>query len=107
MTSDSRIPPLLAPYILSPPADSLILLTDTLGTSANWLVLRYICGALGDTSAGGRGTGQDEENGAADGVMSEDTAVVLVSWMRDYEFWRTEARRAGVSLIPTACSNWD
>jgi elongator complex protein 6 len=112
MTSNSRIPPLLAPYILSPPKGSLILLTNTLGTSANWLVLRYICGALDDSSAGRRGTGKDEERdaatvpnatasgqGAVDGEMPEDISVVLVSWMRDYEFWRTEARRAGVSLM--------
>jgi hypothetical protein len=111
MTSQSRVPPLLAPYILSPPRDSLILLTNTLGTSANWIILRYLCGALGDAASSRHRVAQDEKrlgllaqnkpvvnDGAATDDLPEDVVVMLVSWLRDDEFWRTEARRVGVSL---------
>ncbi|KAL2353798.1 hypothetical protein BJ546DRAFT_880993, partial [Cryomyces antarcticus] len=83
-SSRNRIPPLLEPYVRLPPEASLILVTSVLGASANWLVVRHICGALGS-------------DGRKDGrVSAEDEAgVVLVSWMRDYKFWRAEARRGG------------
>jgi elongator complex protein 6 len=111
MTFHSHIPPLLTPYILSPHKDSLILLTNTLGTSANWLLLRYLCGVLGEASVDqptpaqheklrartGQSTAASSSEAAHDSDI-EDIAVVLVSWMRDFEFWRTEARRAGVSF---------
>lgn len=77
-----RIPLLLQPHVHLPHEDSLLLLTSTLGASANWLIVRFLCQALSnlDSSGDGGGTG---------------TNVVLVSWMRDYEFWKQEARKAG------------
>lgn len=118
----SRIPPLLQPYVQLPPPDSLTLVSGVLGASTNWLLLRYLCGALGDggTSVKRRGGGVGraaDENQTSDidgehaktealeneGVgQGEEVAVVLVSWMRDFEFWRVEGRRACV-CIPPSC----
>ncbi|KAF9699190.1 hypothetical protein EKO04_002949 [Ascochyta lentis] len=85
MNSSSRIPPLLQPYVQLPRDDSLLLLTSTLGASANWLLIRFLCDALSNNT----------HNGGAD----EGHNVVLVSWMRDYEFWKQEARKgAGLDL---------
>ncbi|KAF2435114.1 hypothetical protein EJ08DRAFT_693005 [Tothia fuscella] len=110
MTSHSKIPSLLSPYILSPPNDSLILLTNTLGTSANWLVIRYLCGALSSDAAAQRSKksqdGQSRHDPDTNGeAEATDLAVVLVSWVRDFEFWRTETRRAaGIDLAYLAQS---
>ncbi|KAF3051692.1 hypothetical protein E8E11_011090 [Didymella keratinophila] len=85
MNSSTRIPPLLQPYVKLTRDDSLLLLTSTLGASANWLLIRFLCDALSNTP----------QNGGAD----EGHNVVLVSWMRDYDFWRQEARKgAGLDL---------
>ncbi len=94
----SRIPPLLQPYIGVPSSGSLTLLTSVLGASANWLIIRYICAALSSNDKSQKNkfhaAHQIEEQGT---VETDDVAVVLVSWLRDWEFWKTEARRAGVS----------
>ena len=79
MPPSSRIPPLLQPYIRLPRDNSTLLLTSTLGASANWLVVRFLCDALNHG-------GEPGEEGAN---------VILVSWMREYEFWKQEARRGG------------
>ncbi|KAJ4384242.1 hypothetical protein N0V86_001089 [Didymella sp. IMI 355093] len=85
MNSSTRIPPLLQPYVKLPRDDSLLLLTSTLGASANWLLIRFLCDALSNTTQ--------------DGGADEGHNVVLVSWMRDYDFWRQEARKgAGLDL---------
>ncbi|KAL1613049.1 hypothetical protein SLS60_001281 [Paraconiothyrium brasiliense] len=80
MPPNSRIPPLLQPLVRTPKNDSLLLLTSTLDASANWLLTRFLYDTLGS------GAKHDENGGAKN--------VVLVSWMRDYEFWRQEARKA-------------
>jgi len=51
MTTIQRGTSLLKPDIISPPKDTLILLTNTLGTSSNWLVLKYLCRLLGGAAA--------------------------------------------------------
>lgn len=94
----SRTPLLLQPYTRLPTKDSLILLTSVLGASTNWLVIRFLCGALSSAHAtkdGGDGVGRlgDEFSGARE--EEGESAVVLVSWMRDWEFWRAEGRKAG------------
>jgi elongator complex protein 6 len=84
MPPSTRIPPLLQPYVHLPRDDSLLLLTSTLGASANWLLIRFLCDALSNTPQDG---GEEGHN------------VVLVSWMREYEFWKQEARKgAGLDL---------
>ncbi|KAF2109233.1 hypothetical protein BDV96DRAFT_502942 [Lophiotrema nucula] len=82
MPPSSRIPPLLQPYTRLPAYDSLFLLTSTLGASANWLIIRFLCEALANE--------QDDA-----GAEREDVAVVLVSWMRDWDFWKSEGRKGG------------
>ncbi|KAF2176191.1 hypothetical protein K469DRAFT_700306 [Zopfia rhizophila CBS 207.26] len=105
MPPSSRIPPLLHPYIKLPKHDSITLTTSVLGASANWLLVRFICEAL--SAAPGRGV----QNGTQDGLVEntetegegEDLAVVLVSWMREWEFWRGEARKGcGLDLVRLA-----
>ncbi|KAF2757288.1 hypothetical protein EJ05DRAFT_385043 [Pseudovirgaria hyperparasitica] len=83
-----RIPPLLHPYVSLAPPDSLTLLTSVLGASTNWLILRYILGAF-DTK-GKNGDEAESSRLASNG----DVKVVLVSFLRDWDFWRTEARRS-------------
>jgi len=73
----SRIPPLLEPYLALPPEASLILLTSVLGASSNWLILRFLHSAL---KASERDSG-------------DDTKVLLVSFMRDLDFWKENGRR--------------
>ncbi|KAI4653320.1 hypothetical protein J4E93_001082 [Alternaria ventricosa] len=77
MPPSTRIPALLQPYVQLPPNDSILLLTSTLGASANWLLIRFLC----------------HELSTQDGGDDEGHNVVLVSWMREYDFWRQEARK--------------
>jgi elongator complex protein 6 len=76
----SKIAPLLEPYLALPPEASLVLLTSVLGASTNWLVLRFLYSALT--------TSTDVSSKAG-----EETKVVLVSFMRDFAFWKEGARR--------------
>ncbi|KAF2403659.1 hypothetical protein EJ06DRAFT_546821 [Trichodelitschia bisporula] len=76
MSANPRIPPLLQPYIQSLPQHSLTLITYTLSTTANWLTVRYLVGALSTDAP-------------------PDANAVLVSFLRDHDFWKAEARRAG------------
>jgi hypothetical protein len=73
----SQIPPLLEPYLALPPEASLILLTSVLGASSNWLVLRFLHSALIGPEA----------------LPENDTKVLFVSFMRDFAFWKENARR--------------
>ncbi|KAF1982832.1 hypothetical protein K402DRAFT_457022 [Aulographum hederae CBS 113979] len=112
----SRIPPLLEPYVY-PPKDSLYLLTGVLNATTNWLVLRYLCAALHDGGAQNSRRGVKSEENAGDAIPEpggrgtlgdgdgEKTAVVLVSWMRDFDFWRVEARRAVGLDLPKFSEN--
>ncbi|KAF5489280.1 Elongator complex protein 6 [Colletotrichum siamense] len=79
----TRIPHLLEPYLALPPECAQILLTSVLGASTNWLVLRYLYSYLR----------RPTEEAPAD-----DTRVVLVSFMRDFVFWKEGAGRLGLDL---------
>ncbi|KAJ0338338.1 hypothetical protein COL154_012796 [Colletotrichum chrysophilum] len=79
----TRIPHLLEPYLALPPECAQILLTSVLGASTNWLVLRYLYSNLR----------RPTEDAPAD-----DTRVVLVSFMRDFAFWKEGAGRLGLDL---------
>ncbi|KAJ0269182.1 hypothetical protein COL940_012681 [Colletotrichum noveboracense] len=79
----TRIPHLLEPYLALPPECAQILLTSVLGASTNWLVLRYLYSYLR----------RPTEDAPAD-----DTRVVLVSFMRDFAFWKEGAGRLGLDL---------
>ncbi|OAX85438.1 hypothetical protein ACJ72_00163 [Emergomyces africanus] len=93
--------PLLAPYIASPlPAQSLTLITSVLGATSNWLVLRILCDALSPDNGGG---GEELEVGGGVGGRGVRGAkgrmrVVFVSFLRQWDFWRAEARRLGLDL---------
>lgn len=88
MTS-SRIPPLLKPYLSLPPPASLTLLTDVLGATHNWLLVRFLAAAL--ASADGR-----QWEGAA------GATVVLVSFLRNRDFWKLEASRVVCGMSSSA-----
>ncbi|KAK0253693.1 hypothetical protein B0A54_17236 [Friedmanniomyces endolithicus] len=118
MTSTrSTIPPLLEPYLRLPPETSLILLTGTLGCSVSWVVSRFVGRVLQqnarqDGFGGGdrlhRGVGGEGERGGENadrvgnggaGESGQGVDVVLVSWMRDLAFWKSEIRRgSGVDI---------
>lgn len=97
----SQIPPLLESYLSLPPETSQIVLTGILGASTNWLTLRYLYSLLRPTTAPPR----HDEDAAADGA-GEDVKVLLVSFMRDYAFWKEGAGRLVCSyshLSPSHC----
>ncbi|KAK5136143.1 hypothetical protein LTR08_003980 [Meristemomyces frigidus] len=81
MSARNRIPTALEPYLRLPPEASLILLTGTLGCNANWLTARFVGSLLAPIT------------GPSEGRDGRETAIVLVSWMRDATFWKSEARR--------------
>ena len=108
----TRIPTLIQPY-LYPTLDSLTLLTGILGAGTNWLVVKYIYAALSSEkdavkgrsestngavppSIGGLPGGPNDGGNVSSLNSDSETAVVLVSWMRDWEFWRQECRRGAV-----------
>lgn len=86
MTSKTRIPPLLAPYLTTSQSAGLILLTSVLGASTNWLVLRVLLAVL---SSGLSSPELREEADLKDGNVH----VILVSFLRDWEFWKDGGRR--------------
>ncbi|KAI1766021.1 hypothetical protein GGR53DRAFT_237770 [Hypoxylon sp. FL1150] len=92
----SRIPPLLDPYLGPPPETSLVVLGGILGSTTNWLVLRYLYSLLSAPSkpvTHEDGLHSPSENG---------TSVVLVSFLRDYSFWKDGAGKLGIDLDVSA-----
>lgn len=90
MSTRNRTPPLLEPYLRLPSPGTQLLLTGVLDSTPNWLVTRLLRSAFTASTE----TETPEE---------KDVTVVLVSWLRDYEFWKNEARRgAGIDLARLA-----
>ena len=88
MPSHPPIPPLLLPYIDQPPL-SLALLTSTLGATTSWLILRFIHAFLKKSRHGDINvTGQ---------IPDGERRVVLVSWLRDANFWKEGGRKLGIN----------
>lgn len=86
MPSQPPLPPLLTPY-LSQPESSLTLVSSILGATSNWLVLRFLHASLSTSSNSNASLGlEDPHNGSK-------KKVVLVSFLRGWEFWRAEAKR--------------
>lgn len=79
----TQIPPLLESCLSLPPETSQIVLTGILGASTNWLVLRYLHSLLKPVT-----TTHRSQHGDGSSAGQEDVRVVLVSWMRDYAFWK-------------------
>ncbi|KAL2198772.1 hypothetical protein P885DRAFT_76375 [Corynascus similis CBS 632.67] len=109
----SRIlPHLLEPYLPSvPPETSLTVLTSVIGASTNWLVLRHLHALLKPSSparqhsAGvrkARRRAEGEEDDEEDKDEGVDVAVVLVSFLRDFLFWKDGCSRLGLDLEAAA-----
>ncbi|KAI1392237.1 uncharacterized protein F4822DRAFT_120834 [Hypoxylon trugodes] len=84
----SRIPPLLDPYLRLPPETSFILLSGVLGSTTNWLVLRYLHSLLS--------TATKEES--LDSSRVDGVSVIFASFLRDYAFWKENAGKLGLDL---------
>jgi elongator complex protein 6 len=82
MPSQPPLPHLLTPYVSSPPRSSLTTVSAVLGATGNWLILRFLIAALTDAGSGFRGLEEERKR-----------KVVLVSFLRGWEFWRSEAKR--------------
>ncbi|KAJ6009341.1 hypothetical protein N7522_004357 [Penicillium canescens] len=91
MPSQPPLPPLLAPYVSTLPESSLTLASSILGATSNWLVLRFLHAALSSPNPNAA-FGADE---LQTGIKKK---VVLVSFLRSYDFWKTEAKRLGLDL---------
>ncbi|KAJ5306288.1 hypothetical protein PENANT_c017G01915 [Penicillium antarcticum] len=91
MPSQPPLPPLLAPYVTLLPESSLTLASSILGATSNWLVLRFLHAALSSPSLN-PAFGADETQ---TGIKKK---VVLVSFLRSFDFWKTEAKRLGLDL---------
>lgn len=98
MPSQPPLPPLLTPYLSDQPESSLTLVSSILGATSNWLVLRFLHAALGASSNSNASFGLDEPHNGA------KKKVVLVSFLRGWEFWRAEAKRLVSKFISTAVS---
>ncbi|PLB52418.1 hypothetical protein P170DRAFT_472313 [Aspergillus steynii IBT 23096] len=92
MPTQPPLPHLLAPYVSSPPQSSLTVLSSVLGATGNWLVLRYLYAALSTSS------NSEAAFGLQGGDGGRKRKVVLVSFLRGWEFWRSEAKRLGLDL---------
>lgn len=106
MPSQPPLPPLLTPYLLTQPESSLTLVSSILGATSNWLVLRFLHAALSTSSTSNSSIGLED---LPDGKKKK---VVLVSFLRGWEFWKSEAKRL-VSQISkcfifpnTRCTAW-
>ncbi|KAB8277831.1 hypothetical protein BDV30DRAFT_168726 [Aspergillus minisclerotigenes] len=92
MPAQPPLPPLLAPYVSSLPQSSLTVLSSVLGATGNWLVLRFLYAALSAPSNSATAFGLNGSEGV------KNRKVVLVSFLRGWEFWRSEAKRLGLDL---------
>lgn len=87
MPSQPPLPPLLTSDLSTQPESSLTLVSSILGATSNWLVLRFLYAALSSSTSSNVSLGLEEPH---NGTRRK---VVLVSFMRGWEFWRSEAKR--------------
>ncbi|KAA8645700.1 hypothetical protein EYZ11_009533 [Aspergillus tanneri] len=92
MPAQPPVPHLLTPYVSSLPQSSLTILSSVLGATGNWLVLRFLYTALSAS------TNSDETFGLHENGGRKKKKVVLVSFLRGWEFWKSEAKRLGLDL---------
>lgn len=110
----TRIPHLLEPYITLPPQHSLTLITGVLGASTNWLVLRYLYTFLSANPPHHQSHSNSrprqhhtqhesgDHGGDDDGSSAGSVRVVLLTFLRDYAFWKDNVSRLGVDLDSAA-----
>ena len=107
------LPPLLDPYLELPDEAALVVLTGILGASTNWLVLRHMHSYLkpnasarrhysgGDGSRAGAGAEAETFAGGRASIgdgTSDEVSVMLVSFLREFSFWKEGAGRLGLDL---------
>jgi elongator complex protein 6 len=88
----SCIPPALEPYLAFPEESTLTLFHGILGASTNWFLLRYLYSLLQTKPA------PRQSSASASPKREGSVGVVLVSFLRDFNFWRDGASRLGVNL---------
>ena len=96
MPSQPPIPPLLSNHFALPPEYSLTLLTSVLGATSNWLVVRFLYTAL-----------ISRKIPDASRALNNEAKVVLVSWLRDWSFWKEGTKRLGVDLTKSSVTFLD
>ncbi|KAK0633691.1 hypothetical protein B0T14DRAFT_533851 [Immersiella caudata] len=87
------LPHHLEPYLALPDEAALVVLTGILGASTNWLVLRYLYSFL---KAPATLPARQQPTGL--GEKDKEVSVLLVSFLRDFNFWKEGAGRLGVDL---------
>uniref|UniRef100_A0A093VHX5 Elongator complex protein 6 n=1 Tax=Talaromyces marneffei PM1 TaxID=1077442 RepID=A0A093VHX5_TALMA len=95
MPSQPPIPHILSPYLThsTHSAQSLTIITSVLAATPNWLVLRYLHSVL--SAATEHGQTHPYQGGKK---RRRAKRVVLVSFLRDWLFWRGEGKRLGLDL---------
>lgn len=83
-------PHLLAPYTAPPPAGSLTLCTSVINATHTWLMLSMLRDALAA-----------KEDDVATGGPPQKPRLVLVSFVKKWDFWRSEARK----MVRVCCLN--
>lgn len=91
MPTQPPLPPILIPYVSPPPRSSLTLVTSVIGATSNWLVLRFLLATL--SSGSSRAETAPLDGNGDDGVKGGRRKVVLLSFLRNWEFWKSEAKR--------------
>ncbi|MCJ1393863.1 hypothetical protein MMC18_006739 [Xylographa bjoerkii] len=98
MTSP-RTPPLLAPYVALPQPSSLTLVTGVLGATTNWLMLSILGANLANIDRDDRGITDVRTVGGERDQEEDRVRVVLVSFSRDWTFWKGEGVRMGIDFV--------
>ncbi|MCJ1384258.1 hypothetical protein MMC17_007374 [Xylographa soralifera] len=98
MTS-ARTPALLAPYVVLPQPGSLTLVTGVLGATTNWLMLRFLAAALANLGRDGMRKVHVRPVGGGSDQEEDEVGIVLVSFSRDWTFWKGEAMRTGIDFV--------
>lgn len=89
------VPPLLSPYVSLGPHGSLTLVTSVLDVTSNWLLLRYVHGALTGLELADKPHSLHENVGQE---HHESLKVVFVSILRDFEQWREMGKKVVCKL---------
>lgn len=92
MPSQPPIPHLLTPYLShsTHSAQSLTIITSVLAATPNWLVLRYLHSILSATPEHNE---LHQEGGRGKRTRRRARRIVLVSFLREWLFWRGEGKR--------------